>query len=250
MIAHPEFFYYFNIILIGRLFFQFRDNPITLKQTVYKIILELAALLIFSLNWWVASVLLVMAIINISGYVIENRTRNLKLWRLSFLILNFVIFAFLFSTQTNIRFNPSLLAKFGDFESGFILISVFKQLDWARFFIMSTGVLLVLNEANIFIRYLMESLQTVPQRKLSKQKEEIDTREYNRGRVIGILERILIFYFVLNSFLSAVGFILAAKGITRFKELENREFAEYFLIGTLLSAIISGAIALLIRSIL
>lgn len=250
MIAHPEFFYFFNIVLMGRLFFQFRDNPITLKQTAYKIILELAALFIFSLNWWLSVVFLVMVILNLSVYMVENRTHNLKLWRLFLLILNFIIYAFLFSNQTHIHFNQTLLAELSNFESAFILISVFKQLDWIRFLIILTGALLVLNEANIFIRYLMESLQTVPQRKLSKQKEEIDTREYNRGRVIGILERILIFYFVLNSYLSAVGFILAAKGITRFKELENREFAEYFLIGTLLSAIISGAIALLIKSIL
>jgi hypothetical protein len=48
----------------------------------------------------------------------------------------------------------------------------------------------------------------------------------------------------------AIGFVLAAKGLVRFKELENRDFAEYVLFGTLLSALISILVALIIRALL
>jgi hypothetical protein len=67
----------------------------------------------------------------------------------------------------------------------------------------------------------------------------IDKREYNAGRVIGILERVLIYYLVMNAQFAAIGLILAAKGFTRFRELEKREFAEYVLIGTLLSTLLA-----------
>jgi len=61
--------------------------------------------------------------------------------------------------------------------------------------------------------------------------------------VIGILERILVYYLVLNLQFTAIGFIIAAKSFARFKELEKREYAEYVLIGTLASTIIALFIA-------
>ncbi|BAS29318.1 DUF3307 domain-containing protein [Limnochorda pilosa] len=56
------------------------------------------------------------------------------------------------------------------------------------------------------------------------------------GTWIGILERGLILSLLLVRAEAAVGFVLAAKSIARFKELEERAFAEYYLVGTLLSA--------------
>jgi hypothetical protein len=38
---------------------------------------------------------------------------------------------------------------------------------------------------------------------------------------------------------SAVGWIIAAKSLARFKALEDREFAEYFLVGTLASLLLA-----------
>ena len=52
---------------------------------------------------------------------------------------------------------------------------------------------------------------------------------------IGYLERSLIFLLVLNGHPESIGWIFAAKSIARFKELENRRFTEYYLIGTLAS---------------
>jgi hypothetical protein len=66
------------------------------------------------------------------------------------------------------------------------------------------------------------------------------------GNYIGILERMLILAFVLNRSLTAVAFVFTAKSIARFNELNNREFAEYYLVGTLSStalAIFGGLIA-------
>lgn len=59
------------------------------------------------------------------------------------------------------------------------------------------------------------------------------------GRFIGMVERTLMYALVLGGGLSAVGFVLAAKSIARYKELEDRAFAEYYLIGTLASTAIA-----------
>ena len=74
----------------------------------------------------------------------------------------------------------------------------------------------------------------------------------NAGKFIGILERLLIYIFVLTNHLEAVGFLLAAKSIFRFgnlKEGNELKLTEYVLIGTLLSFGIAVAIGLGITSI-
>ena len=63
------------------------------------------------------------------------------------------------------------------------------------------------------------------------------------GRYIGMLERALIYFFALGGAYQAIGFVLAAKGFARFKEMDYRPFAEYVLIGTLLSTAAALAIA-------
>lgn len=63
------------------------------------------------------------------------------------------------------------------------------------------------------------------------------------GAIIGFLERALVLTFVLLNQYTAIGLVLTAKSIARYKELEDRRFAEYFIIGTLgsmLFAILSG----------
>ncbi len=58
------------------------------------------------------------------------------------------------------------------------------------------------------------------------------------GKLIGILERLFIFFFVVKGFWEGIGFLLAAKSIFRFgdlKESKDVKLTEYILIGTLLS---------------
>lgn len=67
------------------------------------------------------------------------------------------------------------------------------------------------------------------------------------GATIGALERLLIVAFLLTGAEAAIGFVIAAKTIARFKQLDDRGFAEYYLLGTLASvsvALGSGLVAL------
>jgi hypothetical protein len=66
------------------------------------------------------------------------------------------------------------------------------------------------------------------------------------GATIGALERLLVVAFILANAEVAVGFVIAAKTIARFKQLDDRGFAEYYLLGTLASvsvAIFSALVA-------
>lgn len=71
----------------------------------------------------------------------------------------------------------------------------------------------------------------------------------NAGELIGIVERLLILTFVLAGSYEAVAFAIAAKSIARFKELDNKNFAEYYLIGTSVSVAVAGGVGVLLKSI-
>jgi hypothetical protein len=75
--------------------------------------------------------------------------------------------------------------------------------------------------------------------------EDTPEQVENAGMYIGWLERFLIVTAILVQSPSMVGLILAGKSIARFPELKAQRFAEYFLIGTLLSiamAVLGGLV--------
>lgn len=72
----------------------------------------------------------------------------------------------------------------------------------------------------------------------------------NRGRMIGYIERLLVLILTYYSSFSAIAFIITAKSITRFKQMDDRNFAEYFLLGTLLSILFGIMIGLFVKAII
>lgn len=67
------------------------------------------------------------------------------------------------------------------------------------------------------------------------------------GRAIGILERMVLLTLVLLGQWGALGLALAFKSIARFKDLDQRHFSEYYLIGTLTSLLVAIASGLVVR---
>lgn len=60
----------------------------------------------------------------------------------------------------------------------------------------------------------------------------------NAGEAIGNLERILILTLVLQQNYLTIGVVLAGKTLARYKKLDEKNFAEYFLIGSFTSIIV------------
>lgn len=68
------------------------------------------------------------------------------------------------------------------------------------------------------------------------------------GQKIGYVERLLIFIFVLCGSIEAIGFLITAKSILRFSESsKDKQYAEYVLLGTLLSYLLALIVALATR---
>ncbi len=82
-------------------------------------------------------------------------------------------------------------------------------------------------------------------------KLQADTGLNRAGRYIGYLERLLLLIFVFSNQLAAAGFLIAAKSIFRYQKTnENREQAEYILLGTLLSFTLGITIAFAAKALL
>jgi hypothetical protein len=85
--------------------------------------------------------------------------------------------------------------------------------------------------------------------KLTENNESLK----DAGEYIGILERLLVFIFIITNHWEAVGFLITAKSVFRFgdlKESKHRKLTEYILIGTLISFGIAITVGLIFNALI
>ncbi|SHF74887.1 DUF3307 domain-containing protein [Chryseobacterium vrystaatense] len=118
----------------------------------------------------------------------------------------------------------------------------FDFLNNQEFLKIVMAALFLTTPASIFIKILLSSWTPVPETQSSLQTESLSSA----GKYIGILERLLVFTFIMVNHWEGVGFMVAAKSVFRFSDLaqaKQRKLTEYVLIGTLLSfglAVLTG----------
>jgi len=106
------------------------------------------------------------------------------------------------------------------------------------FWIYASGFILITSPVGIFAGKFLNVV--IP----DKNK----TVKMNVSAWIGILERILIFIFIITGQFSAIGFLIAAKSVFRFNDAreDGNKKAEYFLLGTLISFTLAIVIGLMV----
>lgn len=112
-----------------------------------------------------------------------------------------------------------------------------KVLLWVLAFVFC------LRPANFFIQNIFKEAH------ISVPKGDDNQSLPNAGHVIGNMERMLTLVFVMLGQYEAIGFLLAAKSLLRFKETDTVK-SEYVLVGTLLSfgmAILLGVLVKLLN---
>lgn len=245
-----EFLVFANLLLLARLWCLFKDDASTGLVWLGKTAVELAALALLYRGGgaWAAAAFTVAGL-NLCGFWAERRARRKDFVRLLLGAAAIGLFSIWFSPRLGLGFRPGLAGLPARLSGWTVLAPWLELMASLRVQLVVFGLLLVANEANLAIRAVFDWLDLKPRVK-SAEDSAIDVGEFNRGRVIGILERVLLYGFVLQAQYGAIGFILAAKAFTRFKALENRPFAEYVLIGTLLSACLALATGVLLRGLL
>lgn len=110
-----------------------------------------------------------------------------------------------------------------------------------KYLLLSIAFISITYIASVVIKLLM-----------SRWKQENETTNA-AGKYIGMMERILVFVFIVLNHWEGVGFLLAAKSVFRFGDLTKSHevrLTEYILIGTLLSFGIAIAVALFYQKLL
>ena len=117
-----------------------------------------------------------------------------------------------------------------------------------RLLIIATGLLFLLKPSSLIIKMILSKWTPAT----AFQTDKIETPSLlHAGMMIGYLERILVFIFILNDQWAAIGFLITAKSVFRFSDLklgQDRKLTEYILIGTLLSFGIAIVVSLLTLS--
>ncbi|CAH0202738.1 hypothetical protein SRABI04_02022 [Chryseobacterium sp. Bi04] len=173
--------------------------------------------------WWVA------LLIGVSHFVIDaaklsfQTIKTKKTWFFIDQLLHIIVIA-------------GASFYFREFDFSFLGNQEFLKIIMAALFLTTP--------ASIFIKILLSSWTPVPDAQNAIQTESLSSA----GKYIGILERLLVFTFIMVNHWEGVGFMVAAKSVFRFSDLaqaKQRKLTEYVLIGTLLSfglAVLTGII--------
>lgn len=95
------------------------------------------------------------------------------------------------------------------------------------------AILFIHTPANIFIQNFLNDYKP-----RSKSDEAIIKVDNKAGRRIGTIERLIMLVFLSMDQYAAMGFVLTAKSIARYDKItKNEKFAEYYLLGTLISTL-------------
>lgn len=115
-----------------------------------------------------------------------------------------------------------------------------------RGLLYATGYIFVLEGGTEIVRGILRPLQMAVRSEVAASPKSILAEELGTGKIIGNLERFLILTLVLLEEYTAIAFVLTAKSVARFRELDKRKFAEYYLIGTLTSTLVAIIVGLLL----
>lgn len=123
---------------------------------------------------------------------------------------------------------------------------------WGRLLLLAAGYWYACAGGAVLVRRVLD-LVPVSESSTSRSAKggiNIPASELSRGLLIGVLERALALTLVLISQFGALGLILAAKALARFRALDDRDFAEYVLIGTLTSLLLALLVGVGVRVLL
>ena len=212
-------------------------KPLFLHCFIYFIIFEIVLLPILQFK----KVFLLGVIISVLHFLI-NFTKNkleksfpqrkLQIWIFS--INQLIYFAlligmnYIFNLENSVSNLYIKLQGYENFKTIILYISVFS---------------IIFEPASVFIRKLFTSISP-------KIYSKANLEELKAGNIIGKLERIIIAILLLNNQFGVIGFVLTAKSIARFKQMEDKNFAEKYLIGTLTSFLIVLITILILKGLL
>ena len=212
-------------------------KPLLLHCFIYFIVFEIVLLPIlqFKKAFLLGMIISVLHFfINFTKNKLEKSfpQRRLQIWIFSInQLIHFALLIgmnYIFNLENSVSNLYLKLEGYENFKTIILYISVFS---------------IIFEPASLFIKKLFTSISP-------KIYPKANLEELKAGNIIGKLERIIIAILLLNNQFGVIGFVLTAKSIARFKQMENRDFAEKYLIGTLTSFLIVLTTVLILKGLL
>lgn len=241
---------FLNGLLLSRLVFIFNDGRLSGRAITLLVSVQAALCLLLFTPGWPAVILAVLVLL---VHLATEYWPNENWLNESRILSLLVILVATTALRDQLTLAPWLQAVLTELINifGSASVNIDDFLSPALWFLL--GFLLVANETNLLIRSLFHRFNLEPRVRTdhdkNKSNDQLDDEEYNAGRVIGILERWLMYSVLLVSQnFNVIALVIAAKGFARFRQMEERVFAEYVLIGTLSSMLLTILVAQIIGS--
>lgn len=191
-------YYLFDLFLISRLYPQFFDNPLNFKKLIIKILINFLGLIVFiQLNISFLLYLIILVFVIIIFYLIEKRkdTNIIRLYRLIEIFVVILLLQIFCSSKINLNFNYEILRfLFKSINPYLYFINFLQNINLFNVLVIFMGILIISNEVNLLIRYILHEnkLEGIENKLIAKGNDE-----FLAGRIIGILERLIIFVLLL-----------------------------------------------------
>jgi hypothetical protein len=130
-------------------------------------------------------------------------------------------------------------------ETGSLFEKIIPMASNLKILSVVTGYIICTNPLSFFVGIATKKWQE----ELKKGAVAVENL-LNGGKWIGIIERLMIFTFVLLGKYEAIGFLITAKSILRFRQDTETKQSEYVLVGTLLSYGLAIVIGLVISKVM
>ncbi len=237
-----------NILIITHLLldFTFQSSAMAKKKKtsfkylfIHSLIYLLGFSIICGLFLSLKYAFFVTAVLSISHFVIDliRQKSELKFGNNMFSFASFIVdqvlhiiviiyTALIFRLNVNTGWLYSIISGFARAD-GIILYILLFVIIW--------------DPASVFIKKLFELVLS--------GGSSASENEQQMGNLIGKLERVIVCVLVLLNQYGVIGLVLTAKSIARFKQLEDKDFAEKYLVGTLTSLVFALVFTILIKSV-
>lgn len=191
---------------------------------------------------WLPLLLLAVVATGVTTVVLRSGAQAFLARTIIFLVNGFLLVIVVGNPAWVSGFGPWVASFFTRLGASNVLAGSLDRTSLHRFMVYAAGICITSFELNNPIALFLKRTRLMPQSTLAAadQPSIAASDEPARGRVIGVMERAIVFVLAVTGNLSSLGLVLAAKAFARFRQLDDRDFAEYVLIGTLVS--ITGAL--------
>lgn len=180
------FSYYMVAFLLPRLITHWKEDNGTENRNYLILPLLLELLLLIPLMQWSSFYLFLLFIVfyHVLQYAMRRIIANLYVVRiLEFFFLLTAAGFLLGAFSDRIVFNSALLDILTKIIRAHVLLSIYAEIDWRNFFIILFGVLVLINEMNTVVRFILHLIKTEPM----LNEKTADTQELGRGKISGMI---------------------------------------------------------------